>query len=75
MSDIAMNWIDGEWSTSANIATSINPANGEVVGQFADGGEAEAEANAASLLAWHRRAAEHHAEDDAPSVRDSFTQA
>src|ERR1700757_3899822 len=43
MSDIALNWIDGEWLTSASIATSHNPANGEVVGQFADGGEVEAE--------------------------------
>ena len=44
MSDIALNWIDGEWRTSATISTSRNPANGEVVGQFADGGEAEADA-------------------------------
>ena len=44
MSNIALNWIDGEWLTSASIATSHNPANGEVVGQFADGGEVEAEA-------------------------------
>jgi betaine-aldehyde dehydrogenase len=44
MTDIARNWIDGEWHTSKNIGTSINPATGEALGEFADGGEAEAEA-------------------------------
>jgi betaine-aldehyde dehydrogenase len=44
MTGIALNWIDGEWRTSATVSTSRNPANGDVVGQFADGGEAEADA-------------------------------
>ena len=40
MSDLALNWIDGQRRTSATIPTSQNPANGDVVGQFADSGEA-----------------------------------
>ncbi|HZC52817.1 MAG TPA: aldehyde dehydrogenase family protein [Mycobacterium sp.] len=48
MTDIALNWIDGEWQASENVATSLNPANGEVVGEFADGGLAEADAGIAA---------------------------
>ncbi len=44
MTGIALNWIDGEWRTSENVSESLNPATGEVVGEFADGGEAEANA-------------------------------
>ena len=40
MSDVALNWIDGQWRTSATIPTSQNQANDDVVGQFADGREA-----------------------------------
>ena len=46
MNDILMHarhWINGEWVDSANRRDSINPATGEVIGTFADGGEAEAE--------------------------------
>ena len=48
MSDIALNWIDGEWQSSDHISTSLNPANGTVVGAFADGGLAEADAGIAA---------------------------
>jgi betaine-aldehyde dehydrogenase len=48
MARVALNWIDGEWQTSDNISQSFNPANGEVAGEFADGGRAEADAGIAS---------------------------
>jgi acyl-CoA reductase-like NAD-dependent aldehyde dehydrogenase len=48
MSDIALNWIDGEWQSSEHVSTSFNPANGTVVGEFADGGLAEADAGIAA---------------------------
>ena len=38
----ARHWINGEWIDSASRRDSINPATGEVIGTFADGGEAEA---------------------------------
>ena len=41
---IAKHWIDGEWIGSDAVTESINPATGEVLGRFADGGEAEARA-------------------------------
>jgi betaine-aldehyde dehydrogenase len=41
---IAEHWIDGEWIGSDTVSESINPATGEVLGQWADGGEAEARA-------------------------------
>ncbi|HEX3795612.1 MAG TPA: aldehyde dehydrogenase family protein [Acidimicrobiales bacterium] len=44
MAEIAEHWIDGQWVDSDNIAESINPATGEVLGQWYDGGEAEARA-------------------------------
>ena len=42
--DIAKHWIDGEWVESDSVSESINPATGEVLGRWADGGEAEARA-------------------------------
>jgi len=42
MSEIAEHWIDGEWTESGIVSESINPATGAVLGQWADGGEAEA---------------------------------
>ena len=42
--DIAKHWIDGEWVGSDIVSDSINPATGEVLGRWADGGEAEARA-------------------------------
>src|SRR5260370_21471342 len=44
MTDIARHWINGEWTGSDAITESINPATGEVLGQWYDGGEAEAQA-------------------------------
>jgi betaine-aldehyde dehydrogenase len=44
MSEIAKHWIDGEWTGSGTISESVNPATGAVLGQWADGGEAEARA-------------------------------
>ncbi|MGV8921487.1 MAG: aldehyde dehydrogenase family protein [Pseudomonas sp.] len=38
----ARHWIGGEWVDSATRLDSINPATGEVIGTYADGGEAEA---------------------------------
>jgi betaine-aldehyde dehydrogenase len=42
MADIAQHWINGEWVDSDMVAESINPATGEVLGQWYNGGEAEA---------------------------------
>ena len=45
MHDITMSarhWINGEWIDSTTRRDSINPATGEVIGSFADGGEKEA---------------------------------
>jgi betaine-aldehyde dehydrogenase len=38
----ALNWINGEWVDSAQHTKSINPATGEVIGTYADGGREEA---------------------------------
>lgn len=38
-SDIALNWIDGEWVGSDTILKSINPATYDVIGHYADGNE------------------------------------
>ena len=44
MTEMARHWIDGAWLESELAADSYNPATGEVLGRFADGGEAEARA-------------------------------
>ena len=44
MSEIAKHWIDGEWVGSDTVSESVNPATGAVLGQWADGGQAEARA-------------------------------
>jgi len=44
MSEIAKHGIDGEWTGSGTISESVNPATGAVLGQWANGGEAEARA-------------------------------
>jgi Aldehyde dehydrogenase family len=41
---VAEHWIDGEWTGSDTVSESINPATGEVLGRWADGGEAKARA-------------------------------
>jgi betaine-aldehyde dehydrogenase len=44
MTTIAQHWIDGEWVSSDTVSDSFNPATGEVLGQWYDGGQAEAAA-------------------------------
>lgn len=39
----ALNWINGDWVDSGVYKESINPANGEVIGVYADGSEKEAD--------------------------------
>jgi delta 1-pyrroline-5-carboxylate dehydrogenase len=39
---VALHWIDGKWIDSGEHKDSINPATGEVIGQYSDGGRAEA---------------------------------
>ncbi|AMJ59999.1 aldehyde dehydrogenase family protein [Bosea sp. PAMC 26642] len=43
-SDIALNWIDGEWVGSDTILESVNPATYDVIGRYADGNEEIAKA-------------------------------
>ncbi len=45
---VAEHWIDGEWIGSDTVSESINPATGQVLGRWADGGEAEARAAVAA---------------------------
>ena len=40
----APDWIDGQWVSSRRIGSSINPSNGQALGQFADGGAEEVQA-------------------------------
>lgn len=40
--EVALNWINGEWIDSNIHKDSINPATGEFIGKYADGGELEA---------------------------------
>jgi betaine-aldehyde dehydrogenase len=41
---VAKHWIDGAWADSEEHRDSVNPANGEVIGRYAMGGEKEAQA-------------------------------
>jgi betaine-aldehyde dehydrogenase len=52
MTTIARHWIDAEWVGLDAVSESINPATGEVLGQWYDGGENEA----AAAIAAARRA-------------------
>ena len=60
MTSVAQHWIDGAWVGSGAVTESINPATGEVLGQWHEGGEVEAKeavsAAAARYLAspWSR---------------------
>ncbi|HEB3530111.1 TPA: aldehyde dehydrogenase family protein [Burkholderia cenocepacia] len=47
----ARNWINGEWRTSAVLKQSLDPATGEALGLYADGGAAEARAGIAAAQA------------------------
>lgn len=40
----ARHFIDGEWCESGQWVDSLDPANGELIGRFADGGQAQAQA-------------------------------
>ena len=39
---IALNWIDNQWTDNKNYKESFNPATGESIGKYADGGKQEA---------------------------------
>ena len=39
---IALNWINNQWVDNKNYKESFNPATGEVIGMYADGGKQEA---------------------------------
>jgi acyl-CoA reductase-like NAD-dependent aldehyde dehydrogenase len=66
MSEIAKHWIDGEWTGSDTVSQSVNPANGVVLGSWADGGEAEARA----AIAAARRAFDTSPWSRDPSLRN-----
>src|SRR5688572_25053246 len=38
---IALNWINSQWVDTKNHKESFNPATGEVIGMYADGGKQE----------------------------------
>jgi betaine-aldehyde dehydrogenase len=40
----ARHWINGEWINSSNMAESVNPSTGELLGQYSAGGRVEAAA-------------------------------
>src|SRR5580704_14118367 len=40
----ARHWINGEWLSSSNVAESVSPSTGEVLGQYSAGGRVEAAA-------------------------------
>lgn len=42
--NIALNWIDNQWVDNKNYKESFNPATGETIGKYADGGKQEAAA-------------------------------
>jgi acyl-CoA reductase-like NAD-dependent aldehyde dehydrogenase len=44
----SQHFIDGQWTAADRWTDSLDPANGELIGCFADGGEAEAEAAVAA---------------------------
>lgn len=47
---LALHWIDGKWVDSDQHRDSINPATGEVIGQYANGGRKEAALAVAAAL-------------------------
>lgn len=47
---LALHWIDGKWVDSDHRRDSINPATGEVIGQYANGGRKEAALAVAAAL-------------------------
>ncbi len=67
--DIARHWIDGDWISPGNGGTGamIDPASGDIVGLYADGGTSEAEA----AIAAARRAFDHGEWAQSPRLRAS----
>jgi betaine-aldehyde dehydrogenase len=63
--ETARHWINGEWVGSATVERSINPSTGEVLGQYAAGGRAEA----ADAIAAARRAFDAGAWPHDPQLR------
>ena len=61
----ARHWINGEWVGSATVERSINPSTGEVLGQYAAGGRAEA----AAAIGAARRAFDSGAWPHDPQLR------
>ncbi|MHC6226223.1 aldehyde dehydrogenase family protein [Pseudomonas sp. X10] len=45
IAQLAKHWINGEWVESQSVGESIDPATGNVIGRFADGGAVEAESS------------------------------
>lgn len=43
MTEPARHWIHGEWRASSPVMASLDPATGDVIGYYADGGSAEAQ--------------------------------
>jgi betaine-aldehyde dehydrogenase len=41
---VALNWINNQWADNKNYKKSFNPATGELIGEYADGGKQEAAA-------------------------------
>ncbi|HEX6222850.1 MAG TPA: aldehyde dehydrogenase family protein, partial [Chryseolinea sp.] len=39
---VALNWINSQWVDNKKYKDSFNPATGEVIGRYADGGKQEA---------------------------------
>ncbi|MEI9849803.1 MAG: aldehyde dehydrogenase family protein [Sphingomonas sp.] len=64
----ARNWIGGEWADSAGgrTADAVDPASGEVIGRFADGGAEDA----AAAIAAARRALDHGDWSHRPRLRE-----
>jgi acyl-CoA reductase-like NAD-dependent aldehyde dehydrogenase len=78
MTTIAQHWIGGEWFGSGAVSESINPATGEVLGQWHEGGEAEASAAIAAArrafvaTGWSRdRSLRHRALSEMADLFDS----
>jgi len=46
----AKNWIDGEWLDAERFGKSFNPATGEEIGRYADGGKKEAQKAVATAV-------------------------
>ncbi|HCF7269108.1 TPA: aldehyde dehydrogenase, partial [Pseudomonas aeruginosa] len=50
MNGHARHWIDGAWLDSAQRGQSFDPASGQPIGTYADGGRAEADAAIAAAV-------------------------